>query len=176
MDNISQLLTDYPGLFRAFRILTVTSTIFISGLSFCLSTWVIPNIYLIPPAYQAKQFTATVEKGARYLMRASRTMMFTLVLNTILTYLHPDPAIQRQWKRWAAMVCTLVPAAPYEIFAIFPINDKIMAMNKQVEKDKQELSEQQVRELKSLLQKWAARNFGRIAMPLVASIIGMYSL
>lgn len=185
-----QTIASYPGLLQAFRITTISSMLFISGslwssvpapsaqlnmlgLSFCLSTWVIPNILMVPPHLQTRQFTATVTKGARYLMRASRTMMVSLLLNTWLTAIHPDPLVSADWTTWATMCCVLFAAAPYEIYFIFPINDAVMSLNRQVEKDKRALSNDQETELANNLNRWAFRNYGRVALPLIAGILGM---
>ena len=73
-------------------------------------------------------------------------------------------------------IFVLVPAAPYEIYFIFPINDKIMAMNQQVEKDGEDMTKQQISELSSLLDKWAYRNFVRVALPFVAGVLGICNL
>lgn len=174
--------SDYDCVINAvhFRfVISRTGTTFSSnilGLSFCLSTWVIPNMFLAPPPSQIKQFIATVTKGARYLMRASRTVMLLLVIITWLTASSSDPSVSAGWKSWLITIFVLIPTAPYEIYFIFPINDRVMEMNHQIAKDGEELTEQQKKELSSLLNKWAYRNFGRVAMPFMAGILGIYNL
>ena len=51
-----------------------------------------------------------------------------------LTAQHPDPAVAARWPYWAACLAILVPVAPYEIFAIFPVNDQVKEIDAQIGK------------------------------------------
>lgn len=65
--------------------------------------------------------------------------------------------------------------APYEIFYIFPINDRIEEIGEEIEKDKGREVELK-KELQELLNKWQFRNFGRILSPLVVGVAGMLNI
>ena len=73
-------------------------------------------------------------------------------------------------------IFVLVPAAPYEIYFIFPINDRILKMDQRIEQDGEDLTEPQIKELASLLDKWAYRNLVRVALPFVAGVVGICNL
>ena len=56
--------------------------------------------------------------------------MFSLITTVFLTLRLPDPAQAEQWKTWALAVGIMVPVAPYEVYCIFPINDRVKEMIK----------------------------------------------
>lgn len=99
--------------------------------------------------------------------------MASLVSRTVLTLYHPNPDISKGWTTWALMSGIMILAAPYEIFTIFPINDRAKTLKRQVEKERQPLSHAQELEVSHLITKWASRNFVRVLLPLVAGLIGL---
>lgn len=175
MDSL-QAIASYPGLLQALRAMIVTSSIFISGLSLCLSSWVIPNAFLVSPPSQLKQFVATFTRGQKYLLPSGRVIMIALIVNTCLTAMHPDLEISADWSSWAMISGILVVAAPYEVYTIFPLNDRAKELKKQIEKDERSLTPSQEAEIRDLLTKWAFRNYGRVILPLCVGLLGMLKI
>lgn len=173
MDTL-QAIASYPGLLPILQTTIITSLIFIAGISLCLSTWVIPNALLVSPASQVKQFVATFSRGEKYLLPGGRTIMAALIVNTCLTASHPDLAVSADWPRWATMSGLLITAAPYEVYTIFPINDRAKELYQQIEKRREPLTPSQEAEVQGLLTKWALRNYGRVVLPLLAGLLGLW--
>ena len=140
------------------------------GLSSCLSLWVMPLTLLLPPHLAVKQFNQTVLWGFRDLQPSSRILMFSLITTVFLTLRLPDPAQAEQWKTWALAVGIMVPVAPYEVYCIFPINDRVKEIGQDIEKRRDE--NRFKRELGELFTKWQFRNCVRVGLPLVAGFVG----
>jgi hypothetical protein len=64
--------------------------------------------------------------------------------------------------------------APYEIYAIFPINDRVKEIRDEIASGRDEKGAK--RELQGLFVKWQVRNFGRVAIPLVAGLVGWFGV
>ena len=126
--------TTFQMLLQPLEMATILTLAFTSGLSFCLSTWVIPNALLAPPKTMTRQFLATIARGERYLQPSSRILGLCLLSVTYLTAQNPNPAVASRWRYWAACLAILVPVAPYEIFVIFPINDQVKEIDAQIGK------------------------------------------
>lgn len=75
-----------------------------------------------------------------------------------------------KWKTWALALAVLVPVAPYEIYCIFPINDRVKEIQGEVGQGKDE--ERAGKELRRLFDMWRFRNYGRVGIPLVAGVVG----
>lgn len=147
----------------------------ILGLSSCLSLWVVPLTTLLPPKLLAKQFKQTFTWGGQYLLPSSRTLGASLISTTILTSRLSDPVEAEKWKSWAGLFLTLITVAPYEIYLIFPINDRVEEIEEQLENGTKQ-DEQVKKELKELLAKWQFRNFGRVALPVLVGVGGMLNM
>ncbi|KAF2684226.1 hypothetical protein K458DRAFT_404500 [Lentithecium fluviatile CBS 122367] len=65
----------------------------------------------------------------------------------------------------------LAPVAPYEIVFIFPINDRIDELEKRW-KNGSDVSTEEKGKLRDWLDMWKARNWGRVAAPLVHGVVG----
>jgi hypothetical protein len=134
-----------------------------------------PLTALLPPKLLAKQFKQTFTWGAQILMPSSRVLGASLLLTTVLTSRLSDPVEAENWKTWAALFLTLITVAPYEIYFIFPINDRVEEISDELEKGaKQE--EDVKRELHKLLGKWQFKNFGRVALPVLVGVGGMMNI
>ena len=81
----------------------------------------------------------------------------------------------QQWKTWMALFFVLLIIAPYEIYAIFPTNDRVAEMEKELAKGLME-EDAAKKELKVLLKRWQFRNFGRVGLPLIVGVGGMMNL
>lgn len=172
MESI-QRVSSYPGLLPTLDNVLITSSLFIAGLSFCLSVWVVPNMYLVSSELQLQQLVATFTKGFTYLLPSGRLIMTAVVSRTLLTVSHPDPAISSTWPTWALMAGLLIMAAPYEIYFIFPVNNRAKELKRQVEKDRKPLTKQQEAEVGVLIRKWKNLNFGRVILPFIVGVMGL---
>lgn len=139
------------------------------GLSSCLSLWLIPLTTRLPPAQACTQFTQTVTWGFQYLQPSSRILGALLLATTILTASLPDAEDAEKWKSWAVALAVLVPVAAYEVYCIFPINDRVKEIGESIVGAGGKGVE---RELEGLFGKWKGRNWGRVGMPLVAGVVG----
>ena len=65
-----------------------------------------------------------------------------------------------------------VSMAPYEIYFIFPINDRVVELGKALEvTGEKEENEKIDKELTTLARKWRFRNWGRAGPSLVISVL-----
>jgi hypothetical protein len=97
-----------------------------------------------------------------------------LLLTAILTSQLSNPLEAIKWKLWAG--CFFFPTwvAPYETYLIFPINDRVKVMEKELEGGVEGKREDELkREMQELLGLWQRRNFGRVAWPLVTGVVAL---
>ncbi|OQN96920.1 hypothetical protein B0A48_17474 [Cryoendolithus antarcticus] len=84
----------------------------------------------------------------------------------ILCYKHPDPAMVARASWYMAAMATVFQVAWYEALFIFPINDKVAAMEKDFSKPgDQMLDEKDQKRLDDLIQSWQLRQSVRAALP-----------
>lgn len=107
--------------------------------------------------------------GFHYLQPSSRILGASLLLTTILTSQLAGEEGEK-WRLWAMALAILVPVAPYEVYFIFPINDRVKEIDDDI--NGRGASEKVEKELKRLFRKWKVRNWGRVVMPLVAGVVG----
>ena len=76
------------------------------------------------------------------------------------------------WSPYILAIATLVATGPWEIYLIFPTNDKIAAMQTELEKmGKENFGDKRDEEIAELLSDWQKWHVGRVVMPLVATAI-----
>jgi hypothetical protein len=76
------------------------------------------------------------------------------------------------WTTWAWLFVALVVIAPYEIYCIFPINDRVKEIGRELESGVR--TEDDVKgELRGLLGRWRVRNWGRILGPAAVGVLGL---
>lgn len=73
------------------------------------------------------------------------------------------------------LFCVLFTIAPYEIYLIFPINDRVKEIGQEMDKEIGREAELK-KELQGLLSKWQFRNFGRVLTPAIVGLIGITNL
>ncbi|KAH3972075.1 hypothetical protein HBH64_119910 [Parastagonospora nodorum] len=157
------------------QVIICTGAIFIGGLSSCLSLWVVPLTAQLPPKLLCKQFAQMFTWGEQYLLPSSRLLGGSFLITTILTSQLPRTSDAEIWKTWAVLFCALFTIAPYEIYLIFPINDRVKEIGQEMEKGMGRDAEQK-KELQELLLKWQFRNFGRVLTPAIVGLIAMMNL
>ena len=70
------------------------------------------------------------------------------------------------WLPYAICIAVLIPVAPWETFLIFPTNDKIEAMGKELERTKKtDFGDQRDQELQEAMISWQRFHVGRVVMP-----------
>lgn len=69
----------------------------------------------------------------------------------------------------------LVSNAPYEIIAVFPVNDRVEALGKRNRDGDGDLSEIERKELVALLRSWQKWNMGRVALVFLAGVIALWT-
>jgi hypothetical protein len=68
----------------------------------------------------------------------------------------------------------LIGVAPYEIYFIFPINDRAEEIGRELDGGVEGKKEDELkRELKELLGMWQRRNFGRVVLPAVTGVVAL---
>jgi len=143
-----------------------------------LYVWVIPVI-LIAPDTKTKiaQFNLVIEMGARYLQPSSRTLGALFASLAVLFYCHPDPMIASRWRDYAMAMGALVSTAPYEIYAVFPTNDKIGNMGQDLKiTQAADFGDKRDKEVDELLKKWRKRHIGRIVAPFGALLVSIWTV
>lgn len=131
-----------------------------------------------PSPTQVSQFSVIIEQGVAVLLPASQVLSAALLSLTVLTASHPDPGVAALWKWHGFCVVILVAMGVWEKSALFPVNDRILAFDHDVgigegkgRKDAREFTAEEARELRGLLDVWAARHPWRIVVPLTCGLI-----
>lgn len=124
------------------------------------------------------QFSVIVEQGYAIFLPASQLLSVALLSLTLLTASHPDPDVAGLWRWHALSVLVLVVMGVWEQRALFPVNDRILAFDHDVgigegkgKKSGKGFTMEEARELKGLLDIWAARHPWRIVVPLTCGLI-----
>lgn len=149
------------------------------GIAFSLSAWVTPAILRRENTSKSAiaQFSETIDRGMRYLQPSGRLVGLLMLLVTVLTSQHPDPAEAWKWKLYGAAFLAVIQVALWEVYFIFPINDTITAMGARFEgNEEQSLPEAEQKRLVELLLQWEFRHRVRIAMPFVACIVAVVAV
>lgn len=105
--------------------------------------------------------------------------MALYLTTTFLTWQSAPINDAAKWKTWALCTCALGSLAPYEIYLIFPVNDRVEEIRRKLEKEDgggEKGGEGYKEELDGLLRMWQARNFGRVGMPVLVGVMGMMNL
>ena len=128
-----------------------------------------------PPKVASQQFITTVTWGLRYLQTSAIALAFSLLTLTFLVSRLEDESQAAEWKTWALCFGIVFSIAPYERITIFPINDRVAVIEKELvgRNDGGEGDNKIGKELRGLLQEWQWRNFGRVGLPLLAGSIGL---
>ncbi|KAF1949518.1 hypothetical protein CC80DRAFT_540214 [Byssothecium circinans] len=161
-----------PSLVHTLQTIVPVSLIFLSGVSACLSLWVMPLTQLLPPKQAARQSFQTVVWGGQYLQSSARALAASLLITTVLTSQLADPKESAKWKTWAFCTVLLPLVAPYEIKLIFPLNDRIDDLGRKMEAG-EELDAVERRELTQCFKSWGHLNYGRVALPLVSGVVAL---
>lgn len=143
--------------------------------------WVMPIVRLAPSTLtKCRQFNHAVHLGATYLQPTSR-MMPVLILT--LAYLsHAQASAQLNdtslsntvaaWSPYVLAIAIVMLTAPWEIYLIFPTNDKVADMQKQLEKMGEEnFGDKRDEEMGKLISNWQKWHVGRVIAPLTATAI-----
>lgn len=67
----------------------------------------------------------------------------------------------------------LVSNAPYEVIAVFPVNDRVEALEKRKRDGDGDLFEIERKELVALLRCWQEWNMGRVALVFLAGVVAL---
>jgi hypothetical protein len=94
----------------------------------------VPLTALLPPRLLTKQFTQTFTWGGQYLQPSSRVLGLLTLFTSFLTARLPDAVEAGRWSVWVGLFCLLVTIAPYEIYLIFPINDRVTEIGEALDK------------------------------------------
>ena len=164
------------NIIQILQLLAVVGCIFISGLSFCLSFWVIPVLEASDvDRITTKQFDIVIKKGFAYLQTSSRMLAGLFIVNTSFAWAYADSiSPSNSWQYWVCAGFILLLNAPYEVYFIFPGNDEILDMGRKLrDLKKDHASENEQKRLSYLLEQWKFRNLGRSGLSLVAGLIGL---
>nr|OQO08206.1 hypothetical protein B0A51_18534 [Rachicladosporium sp. CCFEE 5018] len=123
------------------------------------------------------QFKETFRRGGVFLQPTSQALALLTASMSILCYKHPDPAMVARASWYMAAMATVFQVAWYEALFIFPINDKVAAMEKDFSKPgDQMLDEKDQKRLDDLIRSWQLRQSVRAALPFVAGCITLAAL
>ena len=178
MSSLLNALASNATFLKSLQMTNIVALTNMSGISVCLYAWIIPILLVSHPTRTTiKQFNIMIHKGLTYLLPSSRVMSISLASTAYLLSQSPNPEVAAKWRYWAIVLVILVPIAPYEMLAIFPINQKIAEIGERVEKDGSDrLSEAETEEVKGLIRKWQKRHIGRMLLPFAASLIGFWTV
>lgn len=166
-----------PEVLKALQLTTLSSLGVLTGVASALYAWVIPIIQQAPDARtKVAQFETTIIKGGTYLQPTSRVLAASLTALTVLSYRNPDPLVASRWRYYALALGLLIPAAPWEIIKIFPINDILIAKGKKFEKEGGDAGKGKDEEVDELLRRWRRLHLGRIVAPGAAFLVGLWTV
>lgn len=104
-----------------------------AGIAFSLRFWCIPILRRCPPSpMQVSQFSLIIEQRFAILLPAGQLLSAALLSLTLLTASHRDPDVYGLWRWHAFSVLVLVVMRSYEKRAIFPVNERILALDHDV--------------------------------------------
>lgn len=90
---------------------------------------------------------------------------------------HPDAIVAKRWRWYASSLAVLISFAPFEIYAIFPLNDRIEEIGLRLRNTgEQDTDEKTQAELVLLLKKWQARNVARAMLVLTSALICLFDI
>lgn len=123
------------------------------------------------------QFHHLIDLGIRYMQTNSRIQVFSLATLMSVLYYHSDPVVASKWWYCATALLVCMQAIWYEVVFIFPTNDTLVQMEKELSKTSNSEAGLKVRpEVLRLLERWRRRHFARIVIPFVAASIMTYGL
>jgi hypothetical protein len=118
------------------------------------------------------QFSETTCRGHLYLKPISRIVAGLLAVTAFLVSKQADLDAAMTWKYFAAAFLTMVQVPWWEVYAIFPINDSVAAMEKIpgnfLAKDDNWLKNEAHAEFLRRMDVWTRRHIVRASLPLVA--------
>ncbi len=143
--------------------------------------WVMPVVRLAPSTLtKCRQFNHAIYLGGKYLQPTSRALPVFILVIAYLSHTQALTDLEKPsysdavsaWSPYVLAIATLVATAPWEIYLIFPTNDKIAAMQEKLEKmGKENFGDKRDEEIGDLLTDWQKWHVGRVVMPLVATAI-----
>ncbi|KXJ85440.1 hypothetical protein Micbo1qcDRAFT_169436 [Microdochium bolleyi] len=176
--NIAQLPVMTPTTITLAHNLTLTALSILTGIALSLRVWTIPIIGLAHPAstaVQVRQFNHVLVLGFKYLQTSSRLIPVALLSLAGATYHHqqqPGPPLVQHWTHYLAATLVLLITAPWEVYLIFPTNDKITGYGRALDKERQgRFGDKRDDEVQRLLTEWQFWHVGRIAFPMIATLI-----
>lgn len=138
-----------------------------------------PLLSHAPAHTKTAQFNSTVHKGGLYLQPSSRILAACLASLTALEYALHGPSL-RVWG-YGTVLLAVLPVAPYEIYCIFWINERVAEVGRGLEGEGGSGKEGEGGrgskdggavdgELEELIGMWRRRNWGRAGPALAAGI------
>ncbi|TKA63293.1 hypothetical protein B0A55_10382 [Friedmanniomyces simplex] len=159
-----------PTAFQCIQIAFTLALAFLSGLSACFTLWVIPLLQLprVPAQAKAAELVHLFTLGGKYLQPSSRILGASSIALTAWSY-----AVGNGLGAYY-LLCfgLLILIAVWEVYMIFPINDRVAEMDRQMMKGGGEaLSVEEERELGRLLDQWSRMHTVRFLLPGLAAIV-----
>ncbi|KAK3117987.1 hypothetical protein LTR53_000139 [Teratosphaeriaceae sp. CCFEE 6253] len=148
---------------------------FLSGLSACFTLWVIPILTLpcVPAEAKAAGLVHLYTLGGMYLQPSSRILGASAVALTAWSY----AADNGGWAYELLCFGLLIPIAVWEVYMIFPINDRVAELDKKMQGGGGgALSKAEVAELTDLLNEWSTMHTVRWVLPGVAAVVSALAL
>lgn len=104
-------------------------------------------------------------------------MAASLASLTLLFSRNPNPTVAARWKYYGLALGALFPAIPYEIVAIFPINDKMEEKEKLFDRPAgADAGKGNDVDVDEMLVTWQRRHVGRIAAVSGALLVALWGL
>lgn len=118
-------------------------------------------------------FCQLFDWGGQYLQPSSRILGLSLVSLATWAFVLGNPV----WKYNVVSLLVLAPVAVWEILYIFPINERVKALDAKLESSTDgRLDAKQEKELERLLWQWSKLHVARFVLPLAAGVISALAL
>lgn len=132
-----------------------------------------------PSSSAVQQLLETSRRGGAWLEPLNASFAFMFGITAAVLSRHPDAAEAAQWKPFALTFLTLLQVAWWERVMIFPLEATIARLGKNNDKsggtEKFWMDHATNKALHQSLDKWTRWHAVRATLPLIASLIALYT-
>ena len=149
---------------RSLQVLSLTTSLVLSGANFGASALTLPILYTVPPSISTPIFEKLYTRGGVALVPLG---IFSASCSAIVAYSLPG-----QRNLWSAAALATIGQLPWTLLAMMPGIKKLNAIA--ASKGAQEKTDKE--EVTGLLKEWAWMNVVRGGFALVGGLVGLWAL
>jgi hypothetical protein len=150
---------------RSFQVLSLTTSLVLSGANFGASTLTLPILYSRPPSVSTPIFEELYTRGGVALVPLG---IFSASCSAIVAY-----SIPTQRTLWGAAALATIGQLPWTVLIMMP---GIKKLNAVAESSKEAQEKADKEEVTGLLKEWAWMNIVRGGFAFVGGLVGIWAL